>query len=128
MRGAKGTRATRGGYDNRNSIRNRIHPNGHIIGGTHDKGLRYASAARDAGRGYFAQQVSLGNIVVTKRGNRIRYVIKKQPSVICCCVDELALLRARHFLRDEEKKWMTQMKFEHAFGAVYDNLVNAFKS
>jgi hypothetical protein len=36
----------------------RIHPDGYIIGGAHDRGMRHAATARVAGRAYFENQVA----------------------------------------------------------------------
>lgn len=113
---------------NNKSIRVRIHPNGHIIGGAHDKGQQYRDAGRAAGSDYFSNQVALGNIVIEKnhRG-RIRYRIKNTPSVLLGCADELALRRAQHFIAHREGKWIAPSKFYQEFAAIYDNFVNAFK-
>lgn len=124
----KATYGTRSVVTNSQSLRDRIHPNQYIIGGAHDKGLRHASAGRVAGGGYFARQIADGNIRLEKSANgRMRYFIKSVPTIACGCCDELALLRAQHFLRDNQNKWMTRAKFEQQFCAIYDTFVDKFK-
>jgi hypothetical protein len=106
----------------------RIHPDGYIIGGAHEKGMRHAALARAAGLAYFENQVAIGNIVVISNRGRIRYKIKRQPKIPFGSPDELARLRAQQFLRAYANEWITRHRFDREFAAVYDNLVNAFKS
>lgn len=106
----------------------RIHPDGYIIGGTHDKGMRHAAHARAVGREYFENQVAIGNIVITLNRGRMRYKIKRTPKIAPGSPDELARLRAQHFIRARANEWITKHHFDREFAAVYDNLVNAFKS
>lgn len=138
----KGSRFAKGGFQAvgkgfrgsaSSSIRNRIHPNGYIVGGLHDKGLKHRAAGQTAGMEYWRQQIALGNIkwehkTYGRYGVMMRYKIKKTPHIAFGSPDELALLRAQHFLRDNEGIWLVEHDFDKRFRAIYDNLVDAFKN
>jgi hypothetical protein len=106
----------------------RIHPDGYIIGGAHDRGMRHAATALVAGRAYFENQVAIRNIIIEMDRGRMRYKIKRQPQIAFGSPDELARLRAQDFLRSRANAWMTRHRFDREFAAVYDNMSNAFKS
>lgn len=106
----------------------RIHPNGYIIGGAHDRGLRYAASGRVAGLEYFKNQIALGNIKLERKGKKIRFKVKRSPQIPWGAPDELALMRSQHFLRLRQNKWYTEVEFQQEFSGIFDSLVNAFKS
>lgn len=109
------------------SIRDRIHPDGHIIGGLHDRGMRLRDASAGAGFGFFRRQVELGNINLEKRDGKLRYTVVRLPKISPCTPNELALLRAKHFIQSHRDTWMTEEEFRALFRGVYANLVNYFK-
>lgn len=110
------------------SIKDRIHPEGYIIGGTHDRGLTHRDKGARAGTGYFWEQVRCGNIKLEKKGKKLRYKIIDTPAIAWGVPDELALRRAQHFLYNREGVWMTEAEFEKDFRGIYANLVDQFKS
>jgi hypothetical protein len=114
-----------GGYSA--SLRHRIHPNGWIVGGLHDKGMKYADASRRAGLHYFSNQEAAGNLAVERKKGKIRYRVKRLPFIPFGSPNELGLLRAQHFIKENENTWIQETKFKREFAAIYDNLVDHFK-
>lgn len=106
----------------------RIDPNtGLIKSGMAEKGYAYRDANRTAGFNYFEKQIIDGNIKLEHKGSTFRYRIKRTPHIAWGSTNELGLLRAQHFLKDNQNKWMTRAKFNRLFGETFENLKDAFK-
>lgn len=109
----------------------RIHPTGgYLIGGAHEKGLKYAESGRTAISEYFRHLVAERRVKVETKGSRFRFLIKRRlPNLPWGVPDEIALLRARHFMELRHGRWFrSEIEFWHEMRGLCDSLVNQFKS
>lgn len=108
----------------------KIHSDGYIIGGNHHRGLMAVKNAKRQIKAYLENEIKCKNIVIKQSkdlSNKITYSVKREPVIARGSYQELAILRARQFLIENQNKPMSLRTFYRNALSVVDNFIDKYK-